>query len=209
MNKEHTPVSLWGLKHLDISPDDVILDVGCGGGINLNRMAQSAKKVYGIDYSAESVNLSREVNKHLIVEDRVEVLEGNVLNLPFEDNTFDIVTAFETVYFWPDIEKSFAEIKRVLKPGGMFLIGCETNGSERVLIKLLERFMKMTAYDDNQLCQFLENNDYKDIKTYLRDGISNKEIIKYGGKDIKIDDDYNHFSFSDKIVQWMTITAIK
>ncbi len=69
--------------------------------------------------------------------------------------------------------------------------------------------MKMTAYDDNQLCQFLENNDYKDIKTYLRDGISNKEIIKYGGKDIKIDDDYHHFSFSDKIVQWMTITAIK
>jgi 2-polyprenyl-3-methyl-5-hydroxy-6-metoxy-1,4-benzoquinol methylase len=32
MNKEHTPVSLWGLKHLDISPDDIILDVGCGGG---------------------------------------------------------------------------------------------------------------------------------------------------------------------------------
>lgn len=209
MNKEHTPVSLWGLNHLDISPEDVILDIGCGGGININRMAQSAKKVYGIDYSIESVNLSREVNRDLILQGDVEVLEGNVLDLPFEDNVFDIVTAFETVYFWPDIEKSFDEVKRVLKPGGMFLISCETNGSDFFLIKLFERFMKMTAYDDDQLCQFLANNDYKGIKTYLREGKSNKKIIKIDGKAKKIEDDYDHFSFSDKFVQWMTITAIK
>lgn len=41
MNKEHTPVSLWGLKHLDIKPDDIILDIGCGGGMNVKRMAES------------------------------------------------------------------------------------------------------------------------------------------------------------------------
>ena len=46
MNKEHTPVSLWGLKHLDINPDDIVLDIGCGGGININRMAKKAKMVY-------------------------------------------------------------------------------------------------------------------------------------------------------------------
>jgi 2-polyprenyl-3-methyl-5-hydroxy-6-metoxy-1,4-benzoquinol methylase len=109
MNKEHTPVSLWGLKHLNISPDDVILDIGCGGGMNINRMAQSAKKVYGVDYSIESVNLSKEVNQDLIREGRVEVHEGNVMDLPFGDNSFDIVTAFETVYFWPDIVKSFGK----------------------------------------------------------------------------------------------------
>ena len=104
MNKEHTPVSLWGLKHLNIKSDDVILDVGCGGGINVKRMAECAKKVYGIDYSIESVKLSKEVNEKLIDEGKVEILEGNVKDLPFEDNAFDIVTAFETVYFWPDIE---------------------------------------------------------------------------------------------------------
>ena len=52
------------------------------------------------------MKLSREVNEKLINEGKVEVMEGNVINLPFEDNTFDIVTAFETIYFWPDIEKS-------------------------------------------------------------------------------------------------------
>ena len=97
MNKEHTPVSLWGLKHLNIKSDDVILDVGCGGGINVKRMAKSAKKVYGIDYSIESVKLSKEVNEKLIDEGKVEIIEGNVKSLPFEDNTFDIVTAFETI----------------------------------------------------------------------------------------------------------------
>ena len=137
MNKEHTPVSLWGLKHLNINPDDVILDVGCGGGININRMAKDAKKVYGIDYSIESVKLSREVNEKLIDNGQVEIHEGNVKDLPFEDNTFDIVTAFETVYFWPDIEKCFGEVKRVLKPGGTFLIGMESNGSDNFIMKFI------------------------------------------------------------------------
>lgn len=209
MNKEHTPVSLWGLKHLNISPDDIILDVGCGGGMNINRMAQTAKKVYGVDYSIESVNLSREVNKDLIIQGRVEILEGNVQSLPFEDNTFDIVTAFETVYFWPDIEKSFGEVKRVLKPGGMFLIGCESNGADNLIMKMSEKFMKMTVYNDEQLCEFLKQNDFKEIKAYLRDGKTKKEIIKFDGKEIIIDDDYDHFSISDRFVQWMTVTGIK
>ncbi|WP_407462556.1 class I SAM-dependent methyltransferase [Methanobrevibacter sp.] len=209
MNKEHTPVSLWGLKHLDIAPDNIILDVGCGGGMNLNRMAQTAKKVYGVDYSIESVKLSREVNEDLIRMGKVEVLEGNVLDLPFDDDTFDIVTAFETVYFWPDIVKSFGEVKRVLKPGGMFLIGCESNGADNLIMKMSEKFMKMTVYNDEQLCEFLKQNDFKEIKAYLRDGKTKKEIIKYDGKEIVIDDDYNHFSISDRFVQWMTVTGIK
>lgn len=128
MNKEHTPVSLWGLKHLDIKADDIILDIGCGGGININRMAKHAKKIYGVDYSMDSVKVSREVNRQEIYGGKVEVTHGDVQSLPFDDETFDIVTAFETVYFWPNIEKCFGEVKRVLKPGGIFLIGTESTG---------------------------------------------------------------------------------
>ena len=210
MNKEHTPVSLWGLKHLNISPDDVILDIGCGGGMNINRMAQGAKKVYGVDYSIESVNLSKEVNEDLIKEGRVEVHEGNVMDLPFEDNSFDIVTAFETVYFWPDIVKSFGEVKRVLKPGGMFLIGCEANGTNNLAMKFFDKVIDMTFYEDNDLVGFLKSNDFKDVTVYLRDGKNKQEIIKKeDGKTVKIDDDYDNFSISDRFVEWMTVTAIK
>ena len=209
MNKEHTPVSLWGLKHLNINPDDIILDIGCGGGININRMAKEAKKVYGVDYSVESVNLSREVNQDYIGEGKVEVLEGNVKNLPFEDNSFDIVTAFETVYFWPDIEKSFGEVKRVLKPGGIFLIGMESNGSDNMVMKISEKLIDMTVYNDEELKSYLQNNGYSEITVYLRDAKNNEEIVKSDGGVKRIPDDYDHISFSDKFVQWMTITARK
>jgi ubiquinone/menaquinone biosynthesis C-methylase UbiE len=210
MNKEHTPVSLWCLKHLNISPDDVILDIGCGGGMNINRMAQGAKKVYGVDYSIESVNLSKEVNEDLIKEGRVEVHEGNVMDLPFGDNSFDIVTAFETVYFWPDIVKSFGEVKRVLKPGGMFLIGCEANGTNNLAMKFFDKVIDMTFYEDKDLVGFLKSNDFKDVTVYLRDGKNKQEIIKKeDGKTVKIDDDYDNFSISDRFVEWMTVTAIK
>ena len=210
MNKEHTPVSLWGLKHLNIEDDDIILDVGCGGGININRMAKKAKKVYGIDYSEESVKLSREVNQDLIKEGKVKVLEGNVQSLPFEDETFDIVTAFETVYFWPDIEKSFGEVKRVLKPGGTFLIGMETNGSDNLIMKFWGHFIDMVLYDDVEITRFLQNNDYSEITVYLRDGRKKQEIIKQiGGETRIINDDYTNVSFSDKFLEWMTVVAQK
>ena len=209
MNKEHTPVSLWGLKHLNIKSDDIILDIGCGGGININRMARNAKKVYGIDYSIESVNLSKEVNDDYIAQGKVEILEGNVQNLPFDDNSFDIITAFETVYFWPNIEKCFGEVKRVLKPGGLFLIGLESNGSDNMIMKLSEKLINMTVYDDEQITEFLKNNNYSDVTVYLRDSKNKEEIIKRNGEIKRIKDDYNHWSFSDKFVEWMCVTAKK
>lgn len=209
MNKEHTPLALWNLKHLDIKPDDIVLDVGCGGGININRMAEKAKKVYGVDYSIESVKLSREVNRDLIGQGKVEVLEGDVQSLPFEDNTFDIITAFETVYFWPNIEKSFGEVKRVLKTGGTFMMGMESNGSDNIPMKISKKLIDMEVYSDDELTGFLKANDYSNITVYLRDAKNREEIIKANGEVKRIKDDYNHASFSDKFLEWMTITAEK
>ncbi|MBQ9026736.1 MAG: class I SAM-dependent methyltransferase [Methanobrevibacter sp.] len=209
MNKEHTPISLWVLKHLDIKETDVILDIGCGGGININRMAEKAKKVYGVDYSEKSVKISKEVNDELIKQGKVEIKQGNVQSLDFEDESFDIVTAFETVYFWPDIEKCFGEVKRVLKPGGIFLIGMESNGSEHITMKLSEKLIDMTAYNDKELKTFLQNNDYSKITVYLKDSKNRKEkIITEEGIRL-IDDDWDNFSFSDRFLEWMCVIAKK
>lgn len=173
-------------------------------------MAEKAKKVYGVDYSIESVKLSREVNRVNIDKGKVEILEGDVQNLPFEDNRFDIVTAFETVYFWPNIVESFKEVKRVLKPGGIFLIGMESNGSDNIIMKLSEKFIDMAVYNDKEIKEFLKSAEYCDITVYLRDGKNKKEIIKkMDGSITKIDDDYNNLSISDKFVEWMTIVAQK
>ena len=77
MNKGHSELTEWALSKARIQSGCRALDVGCGGGININRMAEKAKKIYGVDYSIESVKLSREVNRDLIGQGKVEVLEGD------------------------------------------------------------------------------------------------------------------------------------
>jgi ubiquinone/menaquinone biosynthesis C-methylase UbiE len=124
MNRGHEPLSLWGLTHVNIEPNYVILDVGCGGGKTANRLAQQAAlgKVFGIDYSADMVEYSKKVNKKLIAENRVEIAEASVEKTGFPDDFFDLVTAIETYYFWPSFSDGVQEIRRVLKSGGQFLM---------------------------------------------------------------------------------------
>jgi ubiquinone/menaquinone biosynthesis C-methylase UbiE len=124
MNKGHWDLTTWGLKHVSIKLDSVILDVGCGGGKTISRLARRAVhgKVYGIDHSGDMVDFSREVNKKLIEADRVEIVQGTVEKTGFKGDFFDLVTAIETYYFWPNLADAFQEIKRILKKGGYLLI---------------------------------------------------------------------------------------
>lgn len=130
MNIFHTPVSLWGISHLDLAGNEKILDIGCGGGINLSRFLKKVPRghVTGIDLSPDCVNYSFMRNRDAIAEGRCSVYEGSAELLPFGANHFDVITAFETIYFWPNLPNTLKEIKRVLKPGGTFLIVNEADG---------------------------------------------------------------------------------
>ena len=124
MNIEHKALTSWGLTYVDVAIDAVILDVGCGGGKTINRLAQLTPqgKIFGIDYSADMVKYSKEMNKALVKEGRVEILESSVEKLSFPDDFFDLVIAVETYYFWSSLPDAFREIKRVLKPNGKLLM---------------------------------------------------------------------------------------
>lgn len=126
----HAALAKWGLQFIHIPSCAHVLDIGCGGGGNIARMLKVCPEghVTGIDYSPVSVAKSTSFNKKAIGDGRARVLEGNVARLPFEENAFDVVTAFETIYFWPSIEDSFREVLRVLKPGGQFMIVNEADG---------------------------------------------------------------------------------
>ena len=130
MNRGHAGTAAWGFSHLDLQGNEEVLDCGCGGGANIAvflRMVDEGH-VTGLDYSTVSVAKSREVNRAAIDAGRCEIVQGNVQELPFDDARFDVVTAFETVYFWPEIACCFAEVHRVLKSGGVFMITNETTG---------------------------------------------------------------------------------
>ena len=126
----HRAMASWGLDLANVPADGEILDIGCGGGANLVRLMDRSlrAKVTGVDHSPVSVEKSRKVNADAILKSRCKVLEASVSSLPFKDDTFVMATAFETVYFWPEIEKSFAEVRRILSPGGIFLIVNEDDG---------------------------------------------------------------------------------
>jgi ubiquinone/menaquinone biosynthesis C-methylase UbiE len=127
MNTGHESMTDWGLQPVPIGSQFKILDVGCGGGRTIEKLAAMAPhgSVYGIDYADGSIAVSCEHNTSFISAGRVVIQKASVSQLPFVDNTFDLATAIETQYYWPDLEGDMREILRVLKPGGKLVIIAE------------------------------------------------------------------------------------
>lgn len=144
MNIEHSILTDWALDHVSIGRNDTILDVGCGGGRTVGKLARMAPqgRISGVDISDESIAVARRANMQSIKTGQVEILQAAVSNLPFADNSFNLVTAVETYYFWPDLIGDMQEIARVLKPGGRLMIVAESyKGSKRA--KQWENVMKV------------------------------------------------------------------
>ena len=172
MNISHASLAEWGSSHIKISKDMIILDIGCGGGANINYFAQIATggKVYGIDYSPTSVKVSKEVNKKYIEEGIVEIQESSVSKLPFEDKTFDVVSGFEAYYFWPDLINDLKEIHRVLKVNGKLLLvnegyKCE-NKEIRTIVENWATLGNFKLHSPEEYRDFLTTARFSEIEIY-------------------------------------------
>ena len=136
MNSSHAGVTTWGLQHVQFEQHFTILDVGCGGGRTLQRLLalSPAGKVYGLEHADASVAVATKANASSIAAGSVEVRRGSVSNLPFAAHTFDVVTAVETHYYWPDLVRDLEEVRRVLKPGGRVAIIAESYRGKRLYV---------------------------------------------------------------------------
>ena len=175
MNLGHRALADWGFRFLCVPADAAVLDCGCGGGANVERLLKMCPdgSVQGIDYAAVSVEKSRALNRRAIEDGRCGILCASVTALPFGEARFDLVTAFETVYFWPGLVQSFREVCRVLKPGGTFFICNECSGDTAKDEKWTRKISGMTIYRDVELqaaleqAGFCETRIYKNAKGWL------------------------------------------
>ena len=172
MNSRHSKVTDWGLSHISIANDAIVLDVGCGGGRTVSKLAALATegKVYGVDHSNASIAVANKINRHSIATGRVEIREASVSQLPFSADMFDVVTAVETHFWWPDLPADTREVLRVLKPGGTFIIIAEIyNGAATKTARLTEKYAPLTGL------RLLSVDEHRDLLTH--GGYSDIQVI--------------------------------
>jgi ubiquinone/menaquinone biosynthesis C-methylase UbiE len=170
MNKSHSKLTDWGLTHITVEPRFTVLDVGCGGGRTVSKLAAIAAqgKVHGIDFSEESVAASRRYNAQAMRDGRVQIHLADVEKLPFPDDTFNLVTGVETHFWWPDIAAGLREIRRVLKPGGTLILIAEVyKGADALASRLCEKAapvtgMKMLTPDEHR--DLLASAGFADVR---------------------------------------------
>ena len=173
MNASHSKLTDWGLKQIPIENHYTILDVGCGGGRTVGKLAAIATqgKVYGVDYSEESVAATKRTNAQWIGLGRVEVRHGSVSQLPFPEGEFDLVTAVETHFWWPNLPGDMREVFRVLKPGGTLAVIAEVyKGANTTTSRLAERYASRTGMT------LLSAEEHRELFTNA--GYSNVQVIE-------------------------------
>lgn len=172
MNVGHAGVADWGLSRglANVQPkrNARILDIGCGGGRNLSRWLEICPDGFacGVDYAQTSVDESRKRNRRAIERGQCQVLKGDVAHLPFSDDSFDMASAFETIYFWTDLVACFAEVHRVLRGGGTFLICNESDGSNAGDERWCDIIGEMRIYTDEQIAEALHQAGFTRIETH-------------------------------------------
>ena len=164
MNIGHRRLWDWCLEQVRIDENCRFLDVGCGGGRMIRSLLDRypSLRVDAVDVSAEAVAYSRKENRRYLGS-RCRIEQSGAESLPYDDNSFDLVTTFESLYFWQDIRKGFAEIYRVLKDGGRLVIGLEAaDPSDKTWSSRIEA---MTIYAPQELRTHLLDCGFSSVRT--------------------------------------------
>jgi SAM-dependent methyltransferase len=123
MALETRPANRLVLEALAAKPDETILEVGCGHGTTLARIAEAGAHAAGADPSEVMLRVAHRRLRRWIAEGRAELALASSSALPYADARFDAALAVHVVYFWRDPAADLREIFRTLRPGGRLLLG--------------------------------------------------------------------------------------
>ncbi len=167
MNGGHAKMADWGMSHLkSIAPQEIV-EIGCGGGRNAGELLKKypSAHVTAIDYSDVSVGKATAYNAEAIRKGRCEVKQGDVSNLTLPEEQYDLATAFETIYFWPGLKECFAQVAKVLKPGGTFMIVNESDGTDEASLKFEKIIDGMKCHTIEEIEEALKSAGFNNVKS--------------------------------------------
>ena len=169
MNENHREISEFAFSCINVGAEDEILDIGCGGGVNIEKFLRiTLGNVDGLDYSEVSVSESIKRNQAAIDDGRCKVIQADVTDMPIDDENYDLVTGFETIYFWPDLGETFKEVSRIIRPNGQFMIAQGTDGTHPDDEKWLATVEGMSIYTAPELEKYLLNAGFKSVESFKK-----------------------------------------
>ncbi|MCR5269257.1 MAG: class I SAM-dependent methyltransferase [Lachnospiraceae bacterium] len=165
MNGGHAKMADWGMSYLTRIVPVEIVELGCGGGRNAGALLKKypGAKVTAVDYSEVSVQKATKYNAAAIEKGRCSVQWGDVSALSLPEENYDLATAFETIYFWPGLKKCFAQVAKVLKPGGIFLIVNESDGTDEASLKYEKIVDGMVCHTAEEIAAALKNAGFSKV----------------------------------------------
>ena len=165
MNTGHAKLADWGFAHLPAITPERAADLGCGGGRNAGEMLKKYPKAHvtAVDYSELSVEQAKAYNRAMIAAGRCTVRQGDVSDLQLPAGAFDLATAFETVYFWPGLEKCFGQVAKILKPGGFFMICNESDGTDPTSVRFEKIIDGMKNYTAEEIEAALKAAGFSEV----------------------------------------------
>jgi ubiquinone/menaquinone biosynthesis C-methylase UbiE len=164
------PVGHYGffrvaMEKLHLQPEDVFLEVGCGGGVMLDMILQTVQRACGIDHSPDMVELARQKNAQALSQGRAEIVQGSVQALPWDENHFTCAAGVEMLWFVEDPVLALRELCRVLQPGGR-LVFVTAAQPESALSKLLSApwLRRLRFHSNDELASMLRGAGFRIVQ---------------------------------------------
>jgi ubiquinone/menaquinone biosynthesis C-methylase UbiE len=162
---EHRHLMRWGIHLLNIGCQDDVLEIGCGGGKAIAYMSTLTQgSITAIDYSETMVRQATSRSRRLVSSGRVVVQRGDVANLEFDAEKFDVAVAIESFLFWPEPLRCLQELLRVLKPGGRLglVVDSSKESPNREALQKAAEMLDVEFYSGNEIVQLMKKAGFAD-----------------------------------------------
>jgi SAM-dependent methyltransferase/uncharacterized protein YndB with AHSA1/START domain len=188
----HRPSFGVVLASLRLGPEDVLLEVGCGGGAFLEQALRTGCRAAAVDHSPEMVRVARELNADAIAAGRLDLAQGDAGRLPFADDTFTAAAMMQVFFFFPDPAGVLAECRRALRSGGrlaVFTVAEEARGTPAVPEPMASR---ARFYTDEELVRLARDAGFPevsvsrpDLEPFAREAGLPEDVVALFAADIR------------------------